>query len=303
MNRQLIIAIEQLNQDVMVKSFIRYCLACEHGRHPIRRSSEQVQSIMKGHARAFNKVFTEAQKQLREVFGMELVEMPVKEKVTISQKRAAAKNDKSGSNKVYILKSVLPQEYRVKEIIGGALEGEAAYMGFVTTIVTAMYLNGRVLSESKLDKHLERLRADMGLILNAHDKKPMSMVKILEKMEKQGYIQKVKDTTGGDVSIEYHIGPRAKVEIGEKGVIEMVKTTLEANGKPIPEDLEARVRKSMGADESAAAAATQAATQGTERAERGRRNEPAPRGTQGRSRRQDASEEEEEDEEGEEDSE
>ena len=36
---------------------------------------------------AFNKVFEKAQEQLQRVFGMEMVELPAKEKVTIAQKR------------------------------------------------------------------------------------------------------------------------------------------------------------------------------------------------------------------------
>jgi len=37
--------------------------------------------------RQFKSVFQEAQKQLRDKFGMEMTELPVKEKVTISQRR------------------------------------------------------------------------------------------------------------------------------------------------------------------------------------------------------------------------
>jgi len=40
--------------------------------------------------RQFKAVFEEAQKQLRDKFGMEMTELPVKEKVTISQRRGMA---------------------------------------------------------------------------------------------------------------------------------------------------------------------------------------------------------------------
>lgn len=36
---------------------------------------------------AFNQVFEKAQEQLQHVFGMEMIELPAKEKVTIAQKR------------------------------------------------------------------------------------------------------------------------------------------------------------------------------------------------------------------------
>lgn len=40
--------------------------------------------------RQFKAVFEEAQKELRDKFGMEMTELPVKEKVTISQRRGMA---------------------------------------------------------------------------------------------------------------------------------------------------------------------------------------------------------------------
>ena len=38
----------------------------------------------------FNKVFEKAQEQLQHVFGMEMTELPAKEKVTIAQKRGVS---------------------------------------------------------------------------------------------------------------------------------------------------------------------------------------------------------------------
>ena len=40
-----------------------------------------------GTGRLFKRVFDDAQQQLRNVFGMELTELPQKEKVTVAQKR------------------------------------------------------------------------------------------------------------------------------------------------------------------------------------------------------------------------
>ena len=43
-----------------------------------------------GTGRQFKHVFEEAQHQLRTVFGMQMVELPQKEKISISQKRGAS---------------------------------------------------------------------------------------------------------------------------------------------------------------------------------------------------------------------
>lgn len=43
-----------------------------------------------GTGRQFKHVFDEAQHQLRAVFGMQMVELPQKEKISISQKRGSS---------------------------------------------------------------------------------------------------------------------------------------------------------------------------------------------------------------------
>jgi hypothetical protein len=69
-----------------VKKLVRLALACEYARIPIRRNDIS-QKVLDPGSRQFKYVFDNAQKQLRERFGMEMVEQPSKEKVTISQKR------------------------------------------------------------------------------------------------------------------------------------------------------------------------------------------------------------------------
>ncbi len=88
----------------MVKKLVRLALACEYARQPIRRvdigvkgdtcpgkSSEAHELIwlvvLGTNGRKFKVVFDRAQATLRETFGMEMVELPVREKVTISQRR------------------------------------------------------------------------------------------------------------------------------------------------------------------------------------------------------------------------
>jgi melanoma-associated antigen len=72
----------------MVKKLVRLALACEYNRRPIRRGdiTEKVLGTGSG-AKVFKNVFNTAQMQLRSVFGMELVELPGREKVTLQQKR------------------------------------------------------------------------------------------------------------------------------------------------------------------------------------------------------------------------
>lgn len=71
-----------------------------------------------------------------------------------------------------------------------------------------------------------------------------STEKLLQRLVKEGYIVKYRDTSGGEEVVEYMVGPRGKVEVGEVGVRGLVrgvygKVDAEA------EELEARIDKSL----------------------------------------------------------
>jgi len=65
---------------------VRYALSCEFGRRPINRQDINQKVLGQG-SRQFNQVFREAQVMLQTTFGMEMVELPKQEKVTLAQKR------------------------------------------------------------------------------------------------------------------------------------------------------------------------------------------------------------------------
>ena len=197
--------------------------------------------------RQFKHVFTEAQEQLRSVFGVELTELPVKEKVTISQKRAAQRSGTQGSStsKAYILTSTLPARYRKYGVLQPpqipSTGAEASYIGLTSFIVALIYLSAsQTVSESRLEKHLRRMNADNYVLAGEKTEK------VLKRMEKENYIVKVRERDGGgEESVEYVIGPRGKVEIGERGVAGLVRGVY---GKKDAEadELERRLVRSLG---------------------------------------------------------
>jgi hypothetical protein len=86
------------------KSFVRYALACEYARIPIKRQDvaqkrtsylddtqlniQQLTLVVLGpYSRQFRAVFDAANSQLLDIFGMEMVELPNREKTTMRQKR------------------------------------------------------------------------------------------------------------------------------------------------------------------------------------------------------------------------
>ena len=197
--------------------------------------------------RQFKHVFTEAQEQLRSVFGMELTELPVKEKVTISQKRAAQRSGTQGptTSKAYILTSTLPARYRNASVLQPpqipSTGAEAAYVGLTTFIMALIYLSpSQTMSESRLEKHLKRMNADNFVLAGEKTEK------VLKRMEKEKYIIKIRERDGGgEESVQYVVGPRGKVEVGEKGVAGLVRGVY---GKKDAEadELDRRLARSLG---------------------------------------------------------
>jgi melanoma-associated antigen len=206
----------------------------------------------------FKRVFQQAQTQLRTKFGMEMVELPVKEKITMKDKRcklllvarcvdanvlSAAQKVKGNSKppSSYILTTTLPAEFRTPEImppsIIGSTQEEAAYTGLCTMVVSIITLSpGKSIPDSKLDRYLARL--------NANKNMPMDKTEnVLKKMSIQGYITKVVDRSGDEETVDWVVGPRGKIEIGNRGVLGLVK---EVYGESAPEDLQQRLTRSLG---------------------------------------------------------
>jgi hypothetical protein len=69
------------------KSLVRYALACEFSRTSIKRADINQKVIGLHKTAKFKDVFDAANSQLMDTFGMMLVELPNKEKVTIREKR------------------------------------------------------------------------------------------------------------------------------------------------------------------------------------------------------------------------
>lgn len=137
-------------------------------------------------------------------------------------------------------------------------------------IVSLISLAGGSLSESRLERFLKRMNADQSTPVDSKEK-------LLAKMIKDGYIIRVKDNSAGEEVVDYIVGPRGKVEVGEEGVMNLVRTVY---GEDATDDLNQRLSRSLGIVEGGAPAQQQpppdglgaASTQGAaRRADRSRR--------------------------------
>jgi len=243
------------NFDVMVKNMVRLALACEYSRTPIRRGDISAKVLGANGGRQFKAVFAEAQIQLRGTFGMEMTELPVKEKVTLAQRRAAQKSQTTQKGSAaWILTSVLPERFRQPEILppsqAPTLELESQYTGLYTFVVSLIYLNGGMLPDGKLERYLKRVNVEeaaaqnsVSIMVSGGDKTE----KLLKRMEKDGYVIKIRDNSTGEEIVEWMVGPRGKTEVGDSGVRGMVHQVY---GKvEDPAELARALERSLGANE------------------------------------------------------
>jgi len=267
-------------ETALVKKLVRLALSTEYSRTPLRRSDIS-KVFTDAHSRQFKPVFASAQKILRETFGMQLVELPSREKTTLKDRRTqatqnAARREKesqkdtqskapNGSNtsgsKSWILTSTLPAAYKHSPIITTPTRApsqfaESTYTALYTFILSLIYLNNGAIPENKLERYLKRVNADEFTPLD------MSLEKLLAKMSREGYMEKRRDTSTGEEVVEWVVGPRGKVEVGAKGVAGLVKSVygfgprgLELRGdggdgevvvKENEEELDARLARSLG---------------------------------------------------------
>ncbi|PHH84143.1 hypothetical protein CDD83_2406 [Cordyceps sp. RAO-2017] len=228
----------------LAKKLVRYAISCEYSRTPIRRDGIK-ERVLGNRGRSFKKVYQLAQQQLREVWGMELRELPIREKMSLQEKRQAMKSSsqvKTGSG-AYILSSTLPARYRSASILRPSKvpseEDEATYTAFYTLVVALIWLSAGELSEQKLKRHLMRLNADQNL---SNEKTETT----IRRMEKQGYVVKKVERPpvgqDGDQTVTWHVGPRAKEEIGLDGVMGMVREVY----REWTPDLDKKLRASLG---------------------------------------------------------
>ncbi|KAK7972784.1 hypothetical protein PG996_007003 [Apiospora saccharicola] len=227
----------------LIKKLVRYALACEHARIPIKRDGIR-EKVLGSNSRSFKTIFDGAQLQLRHVFGMEMEELPVKEKRTLKEKQKATARKATGatSSRQYVLVTTLPPAYKVPEIIAPSrapsARGEAEYIGFYSFVIAIIVLSGGELSDMKLKRHLARVNASQNLPMDKTDN-------VLTKLVRQGYLDKVveKSDHGEDDTVTWCVGTRGKVEFPPESIAGIIRMVW---GAEKPDDFEKKLNRSLG---------------------------------------------------------
>lgn len=146
---------------------------------------------------------------------------------------------------MWVLQTIVPDRYRIPEVIGPSrpLEKdennrEAAYVGLYTMVIALITIAGGQLPENKLDRALRRMNAEQTTPVDTKDK-------TLALMIKDGYIVRVKDSTNGDETIDYIVGPRGKVEVGREGFANLIRTIYGDDPDENPEELEKKIKRTL----------------------------------------------------------
>jgi hypothetical protein len=118
---------------------------------------------------------------------------------------------------MWVLQTILPPQYRIPEIIGPSrplqadeINKDDAYVGLYTMVIALITISGGIMPEGKLDRAFRRMNADHNTPLGTKDKTIALMIK-------DGYIVRVKESSTGEETIDYIVGPRGKVEVGREG--------------------------------------------------------------------------------------
>lgn len=164
---------------------------------------------------------------------MELFELPSKEKTNLKDRRQQATQTKTSSSttKSWILISVLPAAYKNNPAVIQPAKApddgtESSWTAFYSLVIALIYLNNNSLPDQKLSRYLRRLNADTNT--------PFGMLdKVLQRMQKEGYIDKRRETVMGEEVTEWFVGPRGKVEVGIRGVTGLVKSVYGHGAVPL----------------------------------------------------------------------
>ncbi|CCJ28792.1 unnamed protein product [Pneumocystis jirovecii] len=223
------------NEDLnfMVKNFIRLALAFEHTRTPIKREDITKKILLPSYPRSFTLVFEKTQEKLRNIFGMELVELPYKNHNKYMSTSQLHKNKNLHAKN---LSSVTQSNPKYSELVFQIPTiKEGTFSGIVMIILSIIVMNNGIVSEELLIKYLSHLQMN--------DDTPIgNLDKILKEMVKKGYLDKIKDdfASTNEKGCIYFLGPRGKIEIDPKRLTNFIE---KIQGDTAPHNLKEIVEK------------------------------------------------------------
>ncbi|KAF9195907.1 hypothetical protein BGZ50_002936 [Haplosporangium sp. Z 11] len=212
----------------LVKDVVRLAVFTAHSESALKR--DDIRDVLNDHTRLYDRVFENAQERLRDIFGMEMVELT---------SRGRSGNTAEKGTKSYMLRNILPEDLLPASIVDW--EEELEDMGLLMVILSLITVRQGTIYESALISHLRRLSL-------LDDASPFGDIqKKFEALVKKRYLEKFKleqmDESGEKAEYEYRWGARARIEVPEENIVKFIQ---EVFGRDAPVGLEASIRKASG---------------------------------------------------------
>ncbi|KAF9158755.1 hypothetical protein DFQ27_002204 [Actinomortierella ambigua] len=257
------------DKERLVKDVVRLAIFTSHSDAPLKR--DDIREVLGDHSRLFDTIFGLAQQRLRDIFGMEMVELTVRSKASTvpggpssggaattaagSSTAAGAAGAGGSSNnaggagaggikgpagsKSYILRTILPQELMASSVIDQEADLESS--GLLMVILSLIMVRNGAIYESALMSHLRRLS------LLEDNSYFGDVTKKLDQLIKKRYLERIKlahmDESGEKAEMEYRWGARAYVEYPKHLVVDFIKDVF---GENAPQGLTDSIRKAAG---------------------------------------------------------
>ncbi|KAF9413467.1 Melanoma-associated antigen D2 [Podila epigama] len=198
-----------------IKDVVRLAVFTSHSDASLKR--EDIRSVVGNMTpRMVEAIFQKAQQRLRDVFGMELVELTTRGRNGTNAEKGV---------KAYYLCNILPMQLISTDVIDW--KDQVEDMGLLMVILSLVMIREGAIYEKQ--------------------SVPGNIQTKLDGYVKQKYLEKIKlehmDDSGEKPEMEIRWGARARVEVPEENVVQFIK---EVFGKDAPPGLEASIMKAAG---------------------------------------------------------
>ncbi|KAI9333779.1 MAGE family-domain-containing protein [Zopfochytrium polystomum] len=196
--------------DCMVKNLVRYALFIEQKKVPLKRD-EAIKKVMGEHGKAFGAILSRAQVVLRQLFGVQLVELPVRQKRGAGSSAVPDQNEKAGKD--WVLLSIIPHDMLPDS---AQWDKDREETGLLAVILALILVSGNTIKHDALYTYLRRLGVKPG---QTEHPEFGDVDAVLASFTKHGYLDSRKTVTDEAANYEYVWGPRAKVEFKPENVM------------------------------------------------------------------------------------
>lgn len=207
-------ALDDSNATKLETELVRYLLFKQCERIPIKRS-DIVKDVFLNNRKSFDQVMQKAQRDLRNIYGMEVVTIP-RDRTDAS---STNERSKGSADKRYVLRNTL--ELDKQSIISNPHQVED--YGLLTIILAIIFMTGGTVKEVDL---LERLQTIVGCDRRRHHNLFGDISKKFDQFVKEMYLNRHKELINSEYVSDYSWGERSEVEVNKLEVLQFVSELM-----------------------------------------------------------------------------